>query len=377
MDNDRLSRLIGRIYDCAVDPEQWTETLTHIRDTLDLAFVSMNYLEFGPTYPQTPPDMRTFITDWDMEWIAALGPLVPKIPHFDAMRGAALDQPVTQLSLIDEPDFRRTEFYREWVEPQGLRDTCNISVIKRDRQNAMLSATIRDSRALFSDEDVRLLGLLSPHLRRALMISDMVDEQRSWIQIYNALLDSVSSAVFLVETGARLRYHNAAAEQLLVAERCIRLRNGQLQPVSGQHADAFAAALDRACAQDDATLGSWGNGMALPGEDGAVAIAYVLPLGRSERRRALGPGLAAIFMTSNADARPPSMEVIAALSGLTLAEARVALAIASGKSTQTAANESGISIHTLRKHLANIYEKTGMRSQTALATFVNRLNPPM
>lgn len=377
MDNDRLSRLIGKIYDCAVDPDHWIDTLTLIRDEFDLAFVSMNYMDFAPTYPQTPPDMRTFITEWDAEWITALGPLVPAIPHFDAMRSAAVDQPVTQLSLISEKDFHQTDFYRQWVAPQGLRDTCNINVIQRDRQNAMLSATTHRSRAMFSDNDVRMLGLLSPHLRRALLISDLVDDQKSWIRIYNSLLDTVSAAVFLVGPGARLLYNNAAGEALLSSGRCIAVRQGRLEPASAAHGGPFEAAVDRACSENDADIGSWGNGMALPGKDGAVAVAYVLPLGRSERRRALGPGLAAIFVTSDANARPPSMEVLSALSGLTLAEARIAIAIAGGKTTQAAAEENSVSIHTLRKHLANIYEKTGIHSQSALAAFVNRLNAPM
>jgi len=34
-------------------------------------------------------------------------------------------------------------------------------------------------------------------------------------------------------------------------------------------------------------------------------------------------------------------------------------------------------VHTLRKHLGNSYEKTGMKSQTALAALVNGFRLPI
>ncbi|MCB1449644.1 MAG: hypothetical protein KDJ67_05900 [Nitratireductor sp.] len=377
MNNASLGILIGKIYDCAVDPDLWEATLSAIRDELQLAFVSMNYMHFPPSYPETPPEMTTFITPWDQEWIAALQPLVSIIPEFDAMRNGALDEPVSQLGLVDEAEFRKSEFCRKWVEPQGLRDTCNINVIKRDRQVAIMSAVTYDSREMFSQADFELIGNLTPHLRRAMLISDIVDETRSWVQLYKSLLDKMSVVIFLVSQDGKLEYHNAAGEAMLSNGSCIGAIQGRLFAQSPAQKDAFVSSINRACSEDVDTLGSWGNGMALPGKDGQIAIAYVLPLGRSERRRALGPGLAALFVTTEPGAIPPSLEVLSALSGLTSTEARIALAIADGQPTNRVATEAGISMHTLRKHLANVYEKTGMRSQSSLAAFVNRFAMPV
>lgn len=377
MDPETYGRLIGRIYDCAVDPELWNETLTEVRDAFDLAFVSLNYMDFAPTYPQTPPDMRTFITPWDMEWIETLGPLVPEIPRFDEMRNADIDIPVSQLSLIEEHSFHRTSFYKAWVEPQRLRDTCNINVIKRERQNAMMSATIYQGRELFSQKELELIGGLSQHIRRALMIADIADEQKTWIRLYNELLDEITVAIFLVNADGHLQYRNAAGEELLEEACALTVKNGKITPSSPLHASAFESAVARACKVGDGELGSWGNGMLLPGRENRDAVAYLLPFGQSEMRRALGPGLAAVFVTTKNTELPPQIEVISALSGLTISESRVALALASGESTQEAASRNGISIHTLRKHLSNIYEKTGVNGQAGLVSLINRLKTPL
>lgn len=69
--------------------------------------------------------------------------------------------------------------------------------------------------------------------------------------------------------------------------------------------------------------------------------------------------------------------MLAALSGLTSAESRVALAVAGGQATDAIGGEFGVSLHTVRKHLANIYDKTGLRSHVALGAFVNRLTLPL
>ena len=330
MDNASLSRLIARIYDCAVDPSEWQPTLVAIRDELDCAFASVHFMDFAPTYPATPPETIVFHSGWDEDWLTALQPLVGLIPEFDQMRNAAIDVPITQLQLVDEATFRTSEFCRRWVAPQGLRDTMNTKIIGRQTMTAMFSAPTFQHRELFGEADFTLMRLLTPHIRRALLINDLLDKRRLRLQIYRQLLDRLSVAVILVETNARVVYCNEVAEALLDAGTALTTSGGRLVARSDAHRQGFLAAIERACMSDETSLGSWGSGIPLPAAPPptatptdapteAAAVAYVLPLGRSERRRALGPGLAAVFVTTLDSARLPSIEVLAALSGLTSA----------------------------------------------------------
>lgn len=52
--------------------------------------------------------------------------------------------------------------------------------------------------------------------------------------------------------------------------------------------------------------------------------------------------------------------------GLSTGQLRVAYQIALGKGLKTAAGDLGISVNTARTHLSRLYEKTGVRTQTAL-----------
>lgn len=389
MNPDELSGLIGLFYDCAVAPDGWHDALTALRDALDAAFVSVHAITFPQGYPEQHADIRMLHTDWDPDWLAALPPVLHKIPHFEVMRGAPIDVPVSQMQLIDEASFRRTEFHELWVAPQGLRDTVNTGVIKRERMTAMLTAPSPASRDLYDEQDRALIARLTPHLRRALLIGDLLEAQRSAIAVHRAMLDRIAVAVLLVESGARLVHANAAGEALLEEGSCLTAIGGRLSVVSPTARAGFMAAVDRACAPEaDATLGTWGNGIALASRDfgdsladASCAVAYVLPLARSDRRHALGPGQAAVFVATAGPSRPPALEVLSALSGLTTTEARVALeladATAAGRGTEAVASALGITIATLRKHLANIYDKTGLRSQGALCAFLARLALPL
>lgn len=371
-----LQEAIGKIYDCAIEPELWRETLEHLRVELDTAFCSLQFVHFPETYPDDPPFTELFHTDWDTQWFAALQPHIATIPNFERMLGSEIDTPMTQMQVIDEPTFKESAFYVEWVAPQRLRDTLNANVIRRDNMTAILSSPSYETRELFSDADRALVGKLTPHVRRALLISDLLNEKKSQVEIYQRMLDGISCAVYLVEKSGKLMYCNAAGDALLSDARNITAIQGHLQIPSQNHRAPFMTAVDRACTGQDTDLESWGNGIPLPAKDASPAVAYVLPLGKSDLRRALGPGLAAVFVTTHSQARPPALEIVCAVTGLTTAEARVALAISNGQTPQETADGLGVSVHTVRKQLSVTFDKTGLRNQAELSAFLARMTPP-
>ena len=360
-----------------MDQSLWRDTLTYIRDELETAFVSLQFITFPEGYPERPPETLMFRTEWDQGWLDALQPLIGGIPNIHQMFDAEIDVPMSQMSIMEEADFQSSDFYREWVEPQGLRDTLNTNIIKRGNMTAVLSAPAYQNRDLYSARDIEIVRQLAPHFRRALLISDLLDEKNAQVEILRRTLDRLAIAVLLVEPDGRLSYANGAGEDLLSDGDVIALANRKLRVASAVHRDGFMTAVARACSGNDLDLQSWGNGIPLPGRSGRNAVAYVLPLGKSERRNALGPGMAAVFVTEGKNARPPSVEVISAVTGLTTAEARVALAISDGVTPQEVAERHDVSINTIRKHLANAYEKTGLKNQATLAAAISRLNPPV
>ncbi len=375
--HDELSGLIGRIYDCAVQPELWPQTLGAIKQSLNLAFlqvVSVDGYQLRQGQAVHTPAFRTL---FEQGWLNDFARHFNKIPGGHDWIEAEIDTPISQMQLVSEAEFRESEFYKEWIGPRGLRDSCTTPLVKRDHLICALTASGSANRDLFDNRDRETFRLLSPHIRRSLMIGDMLDEGNFKLSLYRDLLDRISTGVMIVSHGAKLVYANGAAEELLQEGRNIKIRNGQLESAYAAFAGGLRAALDRACSDDDTDIGNYGNGIPLPSRDGPTAVCYVLPLGMSDHRRSLGPGHAAVFVSAAGASLPPSLEILSALSGLTSREARIALMIADGSTPAEAAGTLGVTMNTMRTHLSHIFDKTGANSQPALVRFVSSLSMPV
>ena len=372
-----LSEIIGQIYDCAVDPTLWAKTLTQIRDRMQYAYVLVNVLKRDFPDSTLAPGVTAFQTDWPEESFRSLMPFLPKMAAMPVWMTSDIDHPVAQLDIIDEDDLKKTDYYKQWAEPHDIRDYCHANFVGRPTLSAALGASIYKGRRRFDETDFDFFRLITPHIRRSILISGLLDEGKLQQQLYKKLLDRIGTGVLLVRQDAQLVYANEIAESILSQGKSITLRKNQIIPVAVSRTKAFTDALDRACTENDADIGTFGNGIPLTGADGSVAVCYVLPLGKSERRRELGPGLAAVFITTQSTGIPPALEVLSALSGLTSREARIALLVADGQSPQETAQTLGISVHTVRTHLAHVFEKTGTNSQMALGKFIGKLSLPV
>jgi DNA-binding CsgD family transcriptional regulator len=96
-----------------------------------------------------------------------------------------------------------------------------------------------------------------------------------------------------------------------------------------------------------------------------VAIAHVLPVTGDARDLFARSSTVLVIMPVDAG-RAPSAGLLRALFDLTTGEARVALALADGRTIGEAAQELGISRETARTHLRSIFAKTGVSRQSGL-----------
>ncbi|MGB8818551.1 MAG: helix-turn-helix transcriptional regulator [Rhizobiaceae bacterium] len=372
-----LNSLIGNIYDCAVQPELWPQTLNTIKQSLDLAFLQVVSVDGYRLRQGQAVQTPAFKTLFEHGWLNEFARHFNKIPGGHDWIEAEIDTPISQMQLVSEAEFKESDFYKEWIGPKGLRDSCTTPLVKRDHLICALTASGSASRDLFDDRDRDMIRQLSPHIRRSLMIGDMLDEGNYKLSLYRDILDRISTGVMIVTHGAKLVYANGAADDLLRAGHNIKVRNGQIESAYAAFAGGLRAALERACSDDDSDIGNFGNGIPLPSRDGETAVCYVLPLGKSDHRRSLGPGHAAVFISGAGTNMPPSLEILSALSGLTSREANIALMIADGNTPADAAGKLGVTMNTMRTHLSHIFDKTGANSQPALVRYVSSLSMPV
>jgi DNA-binding CsgD family transcriptional regulator len=370
-------KLVGSIYDCSANPELWPDALAMIRDSVGGAYALVGFIDMTETSQGQPPFVKRHNSAWDEDWLVKLERAVLSIPGGGGLQDTEVDEAWTQLGQTPEAEFQTSEFYKSLIEPKKLRDTINTPYIRRPTMTGMLSIPSYKSRPSYGEMETKLAQNLTPHIRRAMMINDIVDKGNMATMLYRKVLDGLSIAVFVVGLGRRLIFTNASGDSLLREDNLLGLNNRTLQAKAhGNVESALNDAIDRAL-KGDIAIGIAGIGVPLIGADGARAAAYVLPIAGKDLRGDMGPGHCTVFVARRGEQQPMLIEVLRTLYDLTVSEARVAALIAKGDGPQTIASSLSVSINTVRSHLQHAYAKTGTADQTALGSLVNGLMPPV
>jgi DNA-binding CsgD family transcriptional regulator/PAS domain-containing protein len=368
---ENLSELISDIYDCAIHPEGWDQTLTKINASLDGAYTAISMADkeyLRPTLVAHSP--------WSRDELERLHREFASTDVVGARESAFgdVDTAVSTLKLISEAEFQESRFYKEWAGPQGLRDGCILKFVDTADRFGQLVTTTRSDRDIISADERRFMALLSPHLRRAALIGDLLDNKRVETQLYRSALDRLTVAVLLVDADSRIMYANEKADALLAAQTHVISRAGMLATVNAATVEPLADAIRRTTSQD---LGSRGIGIPVGLGRTSPAVAYVLPLGTGVARSAFQPAAAAVFVSTSVGAVPAPEAVMATLYDLTPSEARVLLKIGEGQTVTAVALELAVSENTVKTHLARVFQKVGVNRQPDLVSIVAALRPPV
>ncbi|QDZ02817.2 helix-turn-helix transcriptional regulator [Nitratireductor mangrovi] len=325
-----------------------------------------------------------FSVAWGEE--ALLTPLMhdyaAEVPFYSALPMMEIDVPFTvdMIYALQGAGARETwldsRITREWVVPNNLDDFFWLVLMRQPtRTGTFVIITDRD-RHQITRAELDAVSLLSPHVRRAVTIGDMFEEERRTAGLFRAVVDALSHPVLIVDRAMRILFANPAAEQMLADRGTVSSTHGQL---SFSYAEADAA-VSRAVAlgeHNEFALGAAGINVPLL-RARAPAVAHVMPLARRDiRARITNQAAAAIFIAEAGCGPIPALDALAALFGLTAAERRVAGHVAMGRSRAEIAQASGVSDGTVKSQLAAIFDKTGTGDQRELQGLFRELSPPV
>jgi len=223
---------------------------------------------------------------------------------------------------------------------------------------------VHDSAPPVSNAQIEGLRVLAPHLRRAAIISGLLDGRQQAAASFEATLAALGSGVVLVDEQLRVIYANERAEAMFAAGDPLVRTAGRLdlprELVRGQLAAAVAAA-----ARGSAGL-QRGSGIPARLSDGGEAVVHVLPLGRHQATRSFA-AVAAMFVAQPSRELNLPMEALQLLYQLRPAEARVFELIVRGLRAADIASTLGIAPSTVKTHTLRLFDKVGVHSRAQLA----------
>ncbi|MFP5306548.1 MAG: helix-turn-helix transcriptional regulator [Gammaproteobacteria bacterium] len=359
-DAQALSRLIGSVYQGAMDPVPWLSALDALRQTLGVAHAG---LLLRPR--STQPAEVTIHTDG----------FSARANHTHETLFFALDpflrlppgEPVAPEDLAGAR-WTGSVLYREFLRPFDVGPTLGADVTTADGVECRLRIARARGAAPFTPDERLLCRLLLPHLRRSIELHGRFDELPGEQQLLAGGVRRMPLGVVTLTHDGSVHALNAEAQRMLETGDGLAVRSGRLRAASQDDERALAQLLDAACA-DGAGAPALAPALCLTrpsGRPGFAVIARALPASGS----ATAPALVVHLRDPEAPMLPASGELLRRRFGLTRTEAELALCLAEGASVAEAAERLGVGDDAARACLRVALSKTGVTRQAALTQLV-------
>jgi DNA-binding CsgD family transcriptional regulator/PAS domain-containing protein len=376
MDGKRLWRVIGDVYDAALDSSRWPDVLGDAAAFVGGSSAALYWKDAASKAGGVHHDdgrMDLAYQRLYFEKYAALDPAT----HTHVFAG--IDEPIATADFSIPDEYRNTRIYREWLRPQGIVDGVN-TVLDKTATGAGMFIVFRFERdGIVDDETRRRMRLLAPHVRRAVHVGRMTERKEAEAATYAGALDGLSAGPFFVDPDGAIIHANAAGRELLETGDLLRIRGGRLAASRPAADIAFRKTFHLARSGDEA-VGTKGISLPLDTIDGDQQhVMHILPLTSGERRKTVAgsSAVAALFVHKVAIEPRSAPEIIARHYSLTPMELRVLLAIVDVGGVPESAEALGVAQTTVKWHLGHLFQKTGTSRQADLVKLVAGFSSPL
>ena len=367
-----LSDTIGAIYDCALDPDRWRDACRRMADLCESTAGGMCVHDI-----RNVQNDQLYEFGYQPEFLHLFEKHYPQSPIAAASIVGEVGDVFTLTQVCSDEELFESRFYRELLQPFGYLDFIGFMALRAGARVASIHTSRSELAPRYGARDISVFELLSPHVCRALAISDALDIRTLRSEMLEATLDGLAAGVYLTKRDGRVVYMNAAAERQVKTGDAIRIVNNRIFPNDPETCAAIAKAIDEV-ATDETDAGPAGHSLAIPDANGAGYVATLLPLERGRRQSIMAPFAASVAIFAQDPAQVPLMpgESFARLYHLTGGELRVLLALAQGLGAKEAADMLGIGEPTVRTHLQRMFSKTGTSRQAELLQLLQKSAPP-
>lgn len=353
-----ISGLIDKVYDAALDPDHWPhalESLTHFFDS-SAAHLSIDShaLTNGRliSYGTDPAYTRSYA-----EYYAARNVLWQRIVR-DSIQGV-----VTNRMIMPTDELRKSEFYNDFLRPQEGEETlCSLSLQHAD-PTINLVIWRPERFGAWESKHLKLLKMLTPHVRGALRINQWIGGLRLAQVLACEALYQLEQGVILVDAKASVLFANRAAEAIMAGGG---LRLDRQRLTAQQTCEAIA--LDRMI--KSAIQSRIKSSVAISRDERPPVLVSALPLKAEVSDLTCDARGAIIFIEDRERRTKPPVARFASHFGLTPAQAALTHELMKGDGLTAAAKRLGVSHSTVRTHLHQIFQKTATRRQAELVRLI-------
>ncbi|MDB5976118.1 MAG: helix-turn-helix transcriptional regulator [Nevskiales bacterium] len=357
-----LDRLIGAIYEGAMESPPWQAALQLMRDSLQAAHVTLML---------RPPSSENAGVMINTGTVTKQG-IESYETHFfsmDPFVRLAEGEVVTAEELIGKQWLQST-VYQEYLRPLGVRHLLGADIYTKEGIECRLRVTRSHEAQPFSSEDKALVRFLLPHLKRSIQLHARLDFLECERQLFAGTVNRMQLGIISFSQNGAILETNQEARRILSEKDGIWLSGNNLSVEVTQEGRELQRMVRQALSGTVADKGPPAvvEAMSVTRPSGRAKLGVLvrqIPLGTwSESRQR--PAVAVFLRDPESSAAQPSHELVRRLFGLTRMEAALALLLAEGLTLDEAAEKMDVRRNTARTHLRSIFCKTGVTRQTML-----------
>lgn len=371
---ERLSNLIGTIYDCVLDASKWEPALGQIAAVFDCSVASLTVNDL-----KHDRFLINKASGWDRRLLDVKSS--QHVPEINARlqewleTRPDLDEPFVSSRDLPPEYVEQSRYAEECLKPQRIVDIMHLFLTYTPEQFSELGLGRDIDRGAFTKPEVQLARLFVPHLRRAITISNVLDVRAVENAQKDALLDKLNCAAIVINEAQTVLHANAAAEAILQRGEPLLIRRGAIDAKWRTAGKALGDAITKVTA-DPVGCETAGLAIRLTPFDQEPCFAHILPLSAGDLCTRMVPGAsAAIFV--GATIGDDAARILGIAYGLTPTEMRLVETLVAGCSLAEAACSMNVSINTAKTHLSRVFSKTGKSRQTELIRLASKLASPI
>ena len=206
-ETERLSALIGDIYDAALDPALWVDVLGGTKSFVGGHAAALGWKDAVAKSGDSHYDDGGLDPHYRQLYFDKY---IKLDPCTTGQFFAEIGELVATDDVVPYDEFIQSRFYQEWARPQGLVDAALALLDKSATSISFLGLFRHERDGLMDDEARRRMRLVVPHFRRATLIGKVIDLKKAEAAYLADTLDGISAGMFLVDASGRIVHANAA-----------------------------------------------------------------------------------------------------------------------------------------------------------------------
>ena len=359
--------LTGLIYDAVFDEQLWVRVMNRMADAVGggaTALIRKNL--------STGQGSGLFGRIEEAQFYDYFGRFARANPLADAIAPLPAGAFLIDWQVIQKPRLMRSAYYNDFLLRRDIHGVLGLMVWRQGAEAAIINLTRPPAKGEFLPEHADLLEPFMPHLRRAIGLAGQLPAWRDQTVGIDAALAAWRAAVLVLDCSGRVLYANAAAERILSAQDGLRVSYGVVGAADPSATRQLGALIGRA-ADGDAPAG---GSLAVPRPSGgrpyAVQVAPCRP-----QRTGLFPSPARVVLTIvdlAAESGPGPRDAAGVVRPDRRHRHRSPACSRAARDLRDIAMTLGISLFTVRRHLADVMAKTDTNSQAALVYLLSRLS---